>query len=234
MDNRLGWSTIVLATTFLVGCQTTIVRNQGVVRTLTGLEMDEVTAGSAAAANETAAHALGSNVKTTALASATAYSGTSPIVAAPYFNYANIRNYANSQTAASAASDALTKTALSNHASVDGSSGGASITATADGSGTSRAQVESQFYGVSTNRADILFGSVAAVACCGSEAAAQVTIKSRTGGPYSKELRAAPVFDTPGQIRDRVDIAVVSSALPLLDLAPVLTAGTPARVSPKY
>jgi hypothetical protein len=234
MDNRLGWSTIVLATTFLVGCQTGIVRNQGVVRTLTGLEMDEVTAGSAAVANDTAAHALGSNVQTNALASATAYSGTDPIAAAPYFDHTNSRNYTNSQTVASASSDVLTKTTLSNYASVEGTSGGVSIDVTADGSGTSRAQVDSQLYGVSTDRADIVFGSAAAVACCGSNAAAQVTINSRTGGPYSKELRAAPVSDTPGQTRDRVDVAVVSSALPILDSAQVLAAAASARMSPKY
>ena len=228
MDNRSGWAAIVLAMTFLTGCQTAIIEHQRVVRILTELEMDGVTAGSAVATNDTAAHALGSHVQTNALADATARSGASPIGAAPYLDDIN------SQTVASASSDGLTKATLSSHASVEGINGGASIDVTADGSGTSRAQVDSQFYGFSTNRVDIVFGSAAAVVCCGSDAAAQVTINSRTGGPYRREILATPTSDTPGQTRTRVDVAVISSTLPILDPAQVSATDLPTRASPKY
>jgi len=40
--------------------------------------------------------------------------------------------------------------------------------------------------------------------------------------------------DTPEQIQRTIDIAIVSSAFPILDPAQVLVMGGPARVSPKY
>jgi hypothetical protein len=228
MDNRSGWITMVVATAFLAGCETTIIQRPGVLRVLTGLEMDEVTAGSAVAANDTTARALGSAAETNVSGSASAYSGTGPIADAP------LLYYTNSQAIASAGGDVLTETGLSSRTSVDGANGGASIEATASASGTSRAQVDAQFNGISTNRADIVYGVVAAVACCGSGAEAQVGVNTRTGGPYSRELRATPASDTPGAAQSRIDIAVVSSTLPVLDPAQLLAASSSPRVSPKY
>ncbi len=228
MGNRSGWSGIVLATVFLAGCQTVIIQRPGGARILTGSEMDEVTAGSAVGASDAAAQALGSNARTDVLGDASAYSGVGPIAGAPFLNYASSR--AN----ASASGDELAETGLSSQALVDGANGGASIRATAAGVGTSRAQVTAQLYGMSTNRADIVFGSVAAVACCGSGAGAEVKVDSSTGGPFSRELRAAPMSDAPGQVQNRVDISVISSTLPILDPAQVSVAGAPTRASPKY
>ena len=228
MGNRSGWKAMVLATAFLVGCETTMIQHSGGARILTGAEMDEVTAGSAVAANDATARAFGSGAQTKVLGNAATYSGSAPIAGAAFFNYTN------SQAIASASGNMLTETGLSSHASVDGANGGASIDATAASDGTTRAQVNAQFYGISTNRADIVFGSVAAVACCGSDAATSVTVNSSTGGPHSKEVRAARVSDTPGKVQTTVDIAVVSSALPILDPAQVLAAGAPTRASPKY
>jgi hypothetical protein len=228
MGNRSGWSAMVLATAFLASCQTTIIQRSGGARILTGSEMDEVRAGSAVAVNDAAAHALGSKARADVLVNVSAYSGAGPIASTLFLNYAN------SRAIASASGDELAETGLSSHASVLGANGGASIGVTAAGVGTSRAQVTAQFYGMSANRADIVFGSVAAVACCGSGAGAQVKVGSSAGGPYSRELRAAPVSDAPGQVQNRVDIAVVSSALPTVDPAQVLAAGAPARAFPKY
>ena len=212
----------------VAGCQPMTPQGPGVARILTGLEMDEVTAGSAVAVNESAAHARGFAPQTEALGIASAISGNSPIVGAPFVNYAN------SQATASAGGGQLAQTGLSSHVSVDSANGGASIDAKAASTGTSRAQVTAQFYGISTNRGDLVFGSVAAAACCGFAATAQVNAASEAGGHYSTELRSATMSDTAGQVQRTVDIAVVSSAVPTVDPAQVLVSGGPARISPKY
>ncbi|HYZ40328.1 MAG TPA: hypothetical protein VE687_06835 [Stellaceae bacterium] len=198
--------------------------------------MDAITAGSAVAGNDSAPRGIGSETHTAALGSTSAYSGVStsaysgisPILGIPFLNYGK------SEASASASGNELAQTTLSSDVYVDGANGGASITATAAGIGTRRAQAIAQFNGISTNRADLVFGSVAAVACCGSASAARVNLDSSTGGPYSKELRAMPASKVSGQAESRVDITVVSSALPILDQAEVLVAGTSTRISPKY
>lgn len=193
--------------------------------------MDRITAGSAVAVNEATAHALGAAPQTAVSATTQAYSG-SPIAGAPFLNYAT------SQATASASRGELVQAGLSSQISVDGANGGARIdaaaTGTAAGNGTSRAQVSTQTYGISTSRTDLVFGSVSAVACCGPAATAQVKVDSAAGGPYSRELSGTSVSDIPGQVQRTVDIAVVSSALPILDPAQVLVTGAPARISPKY
>jgi hypothetical protein len=229
MRNRWGWSAMVSMIAMLAGCQTaTTIQGSRGARILTGFEMDQVTAGSAIAVNDAAAHGLGSAPHATVLGIASAYSGNSPIFGAPFLNYAN------SQAMASAGNGGLAQTRLSSHVSVDSNNGGASIDAKAAGTGTTSAQVTAQFYGISTSRADLVFGSVSALACCGSAAAAQVKTDSGAGGPYTSEPQNAPVFDTPGQVQSRVDIAVVSSALSILDPAQLLVTGGSARISPKY
>jgi hypothetical protein len=232
MGNRSGWNAIVLAVAMVSGCETTTVQSSGGARILTGVEMDRITAGSAVAVNGATAHALGAAPQTAVSATTQAYSGSSPIAAAPFLNYAT------SQATASASKGELVQAGLSSQISVDGANGGARIdaaaTGTAAGNGTSRAQVSTQTYGISTSRADLVFGSVSAVACCGSAATAQVQVDSAAGGPYSKELRGTSMSDIPGQVQRTVDIAVVSSALPILDPAQVLVTGGPARISPKY
>lgn len=194
--------------------------------------MDQVTAGSAVAANAAAARALGSAPRTAVLSSALAYSGSSPIAGAPFLNYVS------SQDMASASNGQSTQASGSSQIHVDSANGGASIDAkassTAAGSETSHAQVSMQFYGVSTSRADLVFGSVAAVACCGPLVAAQVAVDSGAGGPYSRELRGVPLSDVPGQTQSRVDVAIASSALPILDPAQVVVARAPSLISPKY
>ena len=212
----------------VAGCQTTTIQDPGRARILTGSEMDAVTAGSAVAVNHAAARALGSAPQTAGLGIASAYSGSSPIVGAPFLNYAT------SEAMASAGNGELARTGLTSRVSVDGTNGGASISAKAAGGGTGHAQVTAQFYGISTNRSDLVFGSISAAACCGSAATAQVKADGEAGGPYTREVQAAPVSDSSGQVQRRVDIAVVSSALPILDPAQLMVTGGSARISPKY
>ena len=228
MENGWGWSAMVSLIAIFAGCQSTTIQGPGGARILTGVEMDEVTAGSAVAVNEATARALGFAPQAEVLGIASAYSGNSPIVGASFLNYVN------SQAMASAGNGELAQTGLSSHASVDSNNGGASIDAKAAGAGTTSAQVTAQFYGISTSRADLVFGSVSALACCGSAAAAQVKADSGAGGPYTSELQTAPVSDAPDQVQRKVDIAVVSSALPILDPAQLLVTGGSARISPKY
>jgi hypothetical protein len=226
MGNRWGWSAMGSLIAMFAGCQTTTIPGSGGARILTGFEMDEVTAGSAVAVNDAAARALGSSPQAAVLGIASAYSGNSPIAGAPFLDYANSQ-------AIAAGNGELVETGLSSHVSVDGTNGGASIDAKAAGTGTTRAQVSAQFYGISTRRADLVFGSVATAACCGSAATAQVKADSGAGGPYTSELRGVATSDISGQVQRGVDIAVVSSALPILDPTQLLVTGS-ARISPKY
>jgi hypothetical protein len=232
MGDRSGWNAVVLAIAMVAGCETTTPQNSGGARILTGAEMDRVTAGSVVAVGGATAHALGAAPQTSVSAATQAYSGGSPIPGASFLNYAT------SQAAASASNGELVQAGLSSQISVDGTNGGARIdataTSTAAGNGMSRAQVSTQTYGVSTSRADLVFGSVSAVACCGSTATAHVNADSEAGGHYSRELSSAAISDIPGQVQRTVDIAVVSSALPILDPAQLLVTGGPARISPKY
>jgi hypothetical protein len=225
------WHALVLAMAMLAGCGTTAPKNSGGARILTDAEMIRITAGEAVAVNQAAAHALGTAPQTAVSATTQTYSGN-PSAGAP------LLNYAASQATASARSGDLAQAGLSSQISVDGGNGGAQIdtgaTGAASGDGTNRALVRTQTYGISTSTADLVFGSVSAVACCGSTATAQVNAASEAGGQYSRELRSVVTSDTPEQVQRTIDIAVVSSALPIVDPAQVLVTGGPARVSPKY
>lgn len=225
---RSVWSAMFLAMAMVTACQTTITQRPNGSRILTEFEMDGVTAGSAVATYDAAAHARGSEARTAVLGSVSTSSEISPILGPP------LLNYATSEVTASAGGDKSAEARLSTTLAVDGTNGGASITATAEGVGTNRAQVTAQFYGTSTTRADVEFGSVAAAACCGSGSEAQVKLNTATGGPYSTELQGAPVSSTPGQAASRIDVTIVSSTLPMLDPAQVSVTGAATRVAPNY
>jgi hypothetical protein len=232
MGDPSRWHALVLAMAMLAGCETRAPKNSGGARILTDAEMIRITAGAAVAVNQAVAHALGPASQTAVLATTQTYSDKNPSAGAP------LLNYAASQATASARSGDLARAGLSSQISVDGGNGGAQIdtgaTAAASGDGTSSALVRTQTYGISTSTTDLVFGSVSGVACCGSTATAQVNAASEAGGQYSRELRSVVTSDTPEQVQRTVDIAVVSSALPILDPAQVLVTGGPARVSPKY
>jgi hypothetical protein len=236
MGNRLGWRVIVLAIPMVSGCAATAVHSSGEYRPLTATEMDQITLGSARAINDAEAHAFGSGSQVFASTSTMVSSGSSTLADASFLNSAG-SNFVNSQVNASAGNSQSVEASGSSHVHVDSANGGASIdargTGSAWGGGTSRAEVSMQFYGVSTNRADLVFGSAAAVSCCAPFAEAQVKIASGAGGQYSRELRGAPVSDIPSQVQSRVDIAVASSALPIVDPGQMSGLLTP-RGSPMY
>jgi hypothetical protein len=225
-------SAIVLATAMVASCETASLQNSGGARILTNSEMDRITAGLATATSEATALATGGAPRTTVSATTQTNSGNSPIPGTPF------RNYAATRASALARNGQRVQAGVSTQISVDGANGGAWIDAaavgTAAGDGTGPAQASTQAYGISTSRTDLAFGSVSASACCGSTAAVQVKADSGAGGSYSQEIRSTATSDVQGQAQRRTDIAVVSSALPILDPAQLSVTGGPARISPKY
>jgi hypothetical protein len=237
MGNRFHRKAMVfLAIPMLAGCEATAVQSSGGTTLLTAAEMDNITVGSASAAIDVAARALAPDARTTTSASTLAVSASSPVAGPPFLHYLR-PNYSTSQGSASATSSQLAEANGSSHTAVSSANGGAWIdvtgTGTAAGSGTSHAQLSIQFYVFSTGRADLVLGTAIARACCAPFVGAQVTAHSRAGGPYSIELQGHPLSEIPGQAQSRVDIAVASSALPIVDPGQMMGLLTP-RGSPNY
>ena len=212
MGDRSARKSAVLAMALIAGCETTTtLQNSSGARLLTGVEMDRITAGSVVAIGEATAYALGS-------APQTAVSATTNSAASPFAG-ASLPELASSQAAAFASGGEFAKAGLSSHISVAGAGGGARVdassTASSTGNDTSRAQVRTQSYGVTTNRADLVFGSIEAVVCCGSGATAQVRVDSGVGGLHSRELRDAHMSIGAGQIQSSVDFALIPRHCPL-------------------
>lgn len=225
--NRSAWKALVLATVVVTGCENVATERPGGVRLLAESEMDTVTAGSALATNQVEADALGYAVQTTAFSSTLADSGGSPIVAPPFVR---ILNYASSQAGASASNGSFAQAGGSSQIQVD-ASGGAWINAAASaanmGSNNGHAEVNIQFVGISIGHVDLVYGSVVATACCGPSGRAQAGAEFGGGGPYTSGLQGMPISDIPGQVQGRIDAAVASSTLPLLDAGQALTVTAP-------
>jgi hypothetical protein len=222
MGTRWGRKMITLATAMLAGCQSVAIQHPGKARLLAAFEMDQVSAGSALAVSNVEATALGRAPQTTATTSTLASSGV-PVSAPPFLDLLTL-NYAFSQAVASAGNAATAEAAGTTEIAVDGGGGGALINATsagtAAGSTSSQAQINMRFYGLSIGRVDLVFGTAAATACCAPILGVQTTVDG-AGGGYWRDLQASPVSDAPGQVQSRVDISVVSSALPILDAGQV-------------
>lgn len=184
--------------------------------------MDRISAGSSAAASDANATALGPAPETTTVTNTLASSGI-PVSAPPFLDLLTL-NYAFSQAVASAGNAVTAEATGTTEIAVDGGGGGASINATSAGTAagrtSSQAQINMQFYGLSIGRVDLTFGTAIATACCAPILAAQATADG-AGGGYWRELQASPVSDVPGQVQSKVDISVVSSALPILDAGQV-------------
>lgn len=224
--NRPGWKALVLAAVVVTGCENVATERPGGVRLLTGSEMDTVTAGSASALNKVEAQALGSAPQTTTFSSTLADSGGSPIAAPPFVQ---ILNYASSQAGASA-NGSFPRASGSSQIQVD-ASGGAWINAAASaanmGSNNGQAEINIQFTGISIGHVDLVYGSVVATACCGPSGRAQAGAEFGGGGAYTSGLQGVPISDMPGQAQGRIDAAVASSTLPLLDAGQALTVTAP-------
>jgi hypothetical protein len=222
MSNRRGCKATILAVAMVAGCETTTIRTAGTARVLTGIEMDQISAGSAVAVSNANASAVGLAPQTTTVTSTLASSGI-PVSPQPYSNLLTL-NYASARAVASAGAALFAQANGSTQIGVDGGGGGASIdamsTATASRSASSDAQINMQFYGLSVGKVDLVFGTATATACCASSLGVQSTADG-AGGGYWRQLQASPISDVSGQVQGGIDISVVSSALPILDAGQV-------------
>ena len=220
-------STSLALATVLTGCNTTDVQRFRTPRILTSSDLEKITAGSSDARNEILANAVGAAPEATVSGTVSAFSGDTPIIGMP------ISNYATTQGIAFARGSEGAETLLLSHLSIDHLNREAELDGVAVSSGDSRAEATTQFYGVSTKTADIVFGSIRAIACCDT-AATQVNVFSKLSGLYTTEVRNRPLVNMPGERQSRLDLAVVSSTLPLLSPGQALLSQALSRLSPKY
>jgi hypothetical protein len=221
ISSGVYWTAFLVFTfPILAGCAQSAVPRGGDARVLAAAELELVTVGSAGATADVSARALPPAAQVAASIKTVAISGNAPIVAAPFLGNPTL-NFASSELAVSATSGTLAEAAGTSHISISGSNGGAQVDVnamgTAAGGTAGQAQLTMKFYGLSTTREDIVFGTAIATACCAPALEAEVTANGVAGGPHSAELQAHPRSDTAGEVQRQVDIAVVSSALPIIN-----------------
>jgi hypothetical protein len=170
--------------------------------------MEHLTAGSSAAINDAMASALGTAPSTMAWGTSSADSDNGLIV--------GTLDYTSSKAQALAHGENIARTRLSSGVSVSNNIGTAALDGVADGVGSNRAEATTQLYGVSTKSAIVVFGSIAASACCDTDAETHADILKKASGLYTNELRSSSKSYTPAERQSRVDISVVVSALPIL------------------
>ena len=219
--NSPQWKAVlVIPLAMLFGCELSPVPSTSGMRVLATPELDRITVGSASASIDLAGYALPPAAQTAASTITLAISGSGMAAGPPFLNSLS-KNFSTSQGIASATSSQLAQTTGSSHTSVSGTNGGAAIDAVgaslAAGPGLGQTELSLQFQGFSTARADLVYGTAIATACCAPGLSAQVAVGGEAGGPYSAELQAHPRADQPGQVQSRVDIAVTSSAFPIID-----------------
>lgn len=227
---------LVIPLAMLFGCELSTMPATSGMRVLATPELDRITVGSASASIDLAVYALPPAAQTAASTSTLAISGSGLAAGPPFLNGLS-KNFSTSQGIASATSSQLAQTTGSSHTAVSGVNGGAVIDAAgaslAAGPGLGQTELSLQFQGVSTARADLVYGTAIATACCASGLSAQVAAGGEAGGPYSAELQVPRRSDQPGQVQSRVDIAVVSSAFPIIDAGQMMSLLTP-RASPLF
>lgn len=220
----------------LFGCELGATPGTSGMRVLATPELDRITVGSASASIDLAAFAQPPAAQTVASSSTVATSGSS--LAAPLLFLNNLStNFSTSQGIASASSSQLAQITGSSHTAVFGVNGGAAIDAAgaslAAGPGLGQTQLSLHFQGFSTARADLVYGTAIATACCAPGLSAEVAVGGEAGGPYTAELQDQARSDQPGQVQSRVDMAVVSSAFPIIDAGQIMSLLTP-RASPLF
>jgi hypothetical protein len=213
-------STSLALATVLAGCNTTDAQRFRTPRILTSSDLEKITAGSSDARNEILAYAIGAAPEATVAGTVSAFSSDTPMSGMPISAYAAI------QGIAFASGSERAETLLFSHLSLDHLNREAELDGVAVSSGNSRAEATTQFYGVSTKTADIVFGSIRAIACCDATAGTQANVFSKLSGSYTTEVRNRPLVNRPGERQSRLDLAVVSSTLPLLPAGQALLSQT--------
>jgi hypothetical protein len=208
MSSGSGITMVVLVMGVLSACQANVPHQSSAPRILTSLEMEHLTAGSSAAINDATASALGTAPSTMAWGTSSADSDNGLIV--------GTLDYTSSKAQALAHGENIARTRLSSGVSVSNNIGTAALDGVADGVGSNGAEATTQLYGVSTKSAIVVFGSIAASACCDTDAETHADILKKASGLYTNELRSSSKSYTPAERQSRVDISVVVSALPIL------------------
>ena len=184
-------------------------------RSLTSAEMDRTTAGNSTATSSGAAHAVGARSESSALSSDLAVAGGSPILGAPFIDYAVSQSQVLARSATSAEADSGGKILIG-----DGTHGvGAEAISGAKTAGIGASAAASiQFYGVTvTNNTSIVFGTVSAVACCRPIADSQARIAILANGPYVRTEQMQRTSLNPRVNDTTIDFVAVSSLLPITD-----------------
>ncbi|MBV8521976.1 MAG: hypothetical protein JOY71_07605 [Acetobacteraceae bacterium] len=209
---------ILLAILTLTGCASKTPLDNSIPKLLSRAEMDQITMGSVKAMSDAKADASAHAAQSLA--------STSNILSTP--GQPSLVNFAKSENVASATGDASAQISVTSSVAVDGGNGGVSVDASVHGTGAGKvpqAQGTITLYGASTHQADIVFGSVTGAACCGAGAALDVKAQGTAGGPYTNEQRATEFGGAVGQ-SETLDLAIVSSRVPLLDPGRAVTALT--------
>ena len=233
IGGRRGWTAMVLATLMVMvaGCEGNVIESHSGARTLIGVEMDQITVGSSVSVGVgMTANVIGAAVEANTVTQVLASNG-GPLVGGLLTNFTSV------QGTASASNGVFEGVGGSSHIFVEGTNGGAGVdaaaTGVASGAGAGRAGVALLFYGLSTNRADLVFGSIIASACCASNARTDAQSSSEAGGSYSSVARATLSHESDGGSQSQVDIAVASSTLPIVDPMRISAALSP-RPTAKY
>lgn len=231
MAHRWCCATLVLTLTTLAGCGATT-SPDGEARSLTEIELDHILASSSAALSSADAFAIGS-IAQSSVSTSTFVGSVNTVPPSSAFGTLPLLNYATAQSSASG-NEAMDNQAFGSvRIGVDGRGGGASIAAggnaAALGSAAGQAQINMNFYGVSIGQVDLAFGTATAAGCCAPLLRADVSADG-VGGGYWRQVEAFTRSAGPSQVQSRVDIAVISSALPMLDAGQV-SALLPATLS---
>jgi hypothetical protein len=193
-------------------------QRSGPSRSLDTVELDAVTVGAASSAIDVAAVSLSANPQSSTSTSTIAVSQSSP---AAGLSALGILSAETSHLQGTASAGGLVAAVEgSSQILIAGASRGAFInvdgTAVAAGSAAGRAELSMQFDGITIGRVDFAFGTAIMHACCAPLVASQVSANGQ-GGPYSAALTGYTSSHLAGQSESRVDAAVASSTLPIID-----------------
>jgi hypothetical protein len=181
----------------------------GLTSTLTDSQMDALAAGTATGMADAVSLAVGFAPQTNSSENVTARQRP---IGDP------ITNSVLAQSQASAFGEISSQANSNALIHVDGGSGGAGIIASANGAGSNgggSTYTVVRLLGVSTDRADIAFGTAIAAACCGAIEVPLVVAQTTSGGRYTQEQVALQMSGS-NQKQTMLTVSVVSSSLPLV------------------
>jgi hypothetical protein len=234
------------------GCTTpTYQTPQFAARHLSDNDMDRITAGEAYATSTASAQATGATAFTSVSDLSLVSSGS--INGAPVVSYATLQGHALAAQAVSAQASAAGQLAISNGttAGIEAATASAAKATGPD----SRAQADIQLYAtLTTNQTAVVFGSTDTLGCCApqsngqtpqpnsqtsqssgqtSQPNGQAIMSIMAQGAYTEGKQVHRTGTTPAAAESGVDVAEVSSRLPLIDPSELIAASA-TRIAPRY